>query len=187
MTGRLSHRRGRSPRTMLMRTAAAVAAVGLVASSSACGFRPQQKSEAPRSHDLSIRGGGVNLNMGTASHKVMVRDLLVISRKNGSGFLSAGIQAPSNDTLQKVSGRPVDTHGKTGKPVDVSMAGSMHVGTDLLVLVDHKPVRLRSPGLKAGLTVKLKLSFEHAGSKQVEAPVVDGNNSTYETVQPKSS
>lgn len=67
------------------------------------------------------------------------------------------------------------------------MPKSLDVGTSLLVLVDHQPIRLRSSDLKAGLTVKLRLSFEHAGSKQVQIPIVDGNNSTFETVQPKSS
>lgn len=88
MTGRLSHRRDRSLATMLMRIAAAVAVIGLVVTSSACGFHPQHKNEAPPSDDLSIRGGGVNLNLGGESHQVMVRDLLVISRHHGGGFLS---------------------------------------------------------------------------------------------------
>lgn len=182
-----AHQGFRRGRSLLVRGAATVAVIGLVAGSSACGFQPSRKSASPGGTDTAIRADGVNADIGSGAEKVMVRDLVVVSAHRGSGFLSGSIQASADDSLEKVTGKVV-TGDKTGKSVKVKMGRPLPLDSNTLVVLAKRPaIRLSSPGIRPGPTAKLKLSFDTAGSKTVRVPIADGNSHEYSDVRPKSA
>jgi hypothetical protein len=155
---------------------------------SGCGFNPTQKDAPPPTVQTEVRGAGVNMNVGSGSQELFVRNLLVISRAHGSGFLSGSIHSDSSDSLQKVDGTVVTDSTKPNKPIRVKMSNSVSVGGGKLVKIEnHTAIRLSSPDIHPGLAAKLRLTFKHAGSKQIDVPIVDGHNTMYRSVRPKSA
>lgn len=174
--------------TLLTRISAAAAAIGLVAGSAACGYDPAKKSEPPPGQDTAIQATGVNFNVGNGSDVTMIRNLMIVSGQQGRGFLSGSIQASNDDRLKKVSGNVITEGGKEGETIKVAMPKSVTLdGGSLVVLTDRPAIKLRSPDLTAGLTAKLRLSFESADSKKVEVPIEDGDKPDLKTVQPESA
>ena len=61
---------------------------------------------------------GVNFNVGPTGKSVQVRNLMILSREDGVGYLSASIVAQERDALTAVAGRPFKPDDTEGAPFD---------------------------------------------------------------------
>lgn len=173
---------------MLNRTAVGITTIGVLIGASACGVHPTKKDAPPPSVQTEVRGVGINVNIGSGSQELFVRNLVIISRAHGHGFLSGSIDSAAKDSLQKVSGSVITDSTQPNKPIKVQMSGSVPVGGNKLVkLENHTAIRLSSPAIHPGLAANLRLTFQHAGSQQAAVPIVDGQDPNYQTVRPKAA
>ncbi|HEY9294314.1 MAG TPA: hypothetical protein VIP98_23780 [Microlunatus sp.] len=174
------NRRGR----LAARIGAAAASVTLLAGMSACGFdvqtlQPYQPSD------------GVDVNVGNGTNgqpddsTVKVRGLMILARTPTSGFLSATLNSVGGDELTDVSGNLLKADQTSGAPLKVKMSGPVAIAPNQpTVLVDRAPINISGSGLPAGQTAEITLTFAKAGSKQVQVPIIDGNNRIYKNVTP---
>ena len=125
---------------------------------------------------------GVNADIGS----VNIRNLSVLSKAKGSGYLSASLISSSNDTLTAVKGNPIKADGSEG-PAFTAKLTPISVGPALVVLTDRAPITLSSPELQLGLTAKLVLTFSKSGEVTTTAPVLDATQSGYVTATPNAS
>lgn len=127
---------------------------------------------------------GVNFDQGG----VHVRNLMVLSHEDGSGFLNGTLVASERDALDSVSGVPIKSDNTDGSELEVTQKDPVTLGNNVLVvLTEREPITLEGADLKAGLLVRLTLHFSTAGTKEVEVPVVDANTHEYATVSPVPS
>ena len=130
---------------------------------------------------------GVNVDVG-GQGEVQVRNLMILTRTPGEGFLSATLTATQPDTLTRVSGTAAKADGSDGAPLAVTLAGPVQIEPGRpVVLTDQPFITVRSPDLKAGLKATLVLRFGTAGEVSIQVPVVDGNQHEYKTVTPPAA
>lgn len=130
---------------------------------------------------------GVNFDVG-GERGVKVRNLMIISRVEGEGFLSATMVAADRAQLTAVSGKAIKSDGTDGAPLSATIPSSVSLGNGVLIVLTDGPfITVRSPDLKAGLTADVTLQFSTAGSATVRVPVIDGNEGPYATISPEAT
>jgi len=156
-------------------TAAAVTALVLVLA--ACGLDVQtNRPYTP--------ADGVNLQAGT----VQIRNLMILSRTQGQGYLSATMSSPERDTLIGISGTPIKPDGTDGAPLTGALPDPIALGNNVQVVLTDRPlIIVSSADLAPGLAATLTLTFSSAGQVTVRVPVVDANIPWYVTVSPTPS
>jgi hypothetical protein len=168
-----------SPKRGRRAVAAFLAGVGLLLGVVACGMdvqttRPYTPAE------------GVNANVGDPP--VEVRNLMILSREPGQGFLSASLSATERDSLVSVSGRPYKTDGAVGTALTVTQPDPIAINPGGLIVLTERPlIDLSSPDLEVGGDAELTLMFSTAGSLTIRVPVVDANQPAYATITPSPS
>ena len=166
--------------TALSRTArlAAVLLVTLsVAVTSACGMSVQTSKPYTPSEGINVDVGGFA--------GVKVRNLLILSRADGEGYLSGTLVARQRNSLTAVSGKAIKVDGTDGAPITATIPQQISLGNGLVVVLTDQPlIVLKSPDLKAGLTAQLTLEFSPAGQTTVIVPVVDAKQPPYATISP---
>jgi hypothetical protein len=166
--------------TALSRAArlAAVLLVTLsVAVTSACGMSVQTSKPYTPSE-------GINFDVGGFAG-VKVRNLLVLSRADGEGYLSGTFVSQQRNSLTAVSGKAIKIDGTDGAPITATIPQQISLGNGLVVVLTDQPlIVLKSPDLKAGLTAQLTLEFSEAGQANVIVPVVDAKQPPYSTISP---
>ena len=169
--------RGRYPTVRLV---AALLLVLAVTVTTACGrdqqtLRPYTPAE------------GVNLDVG-GERGVKVRNLMILSRTNGQGFLSATMVAADRTQLTAISGKAIKSDGSDGAPLTVTIPSSISLGSGVLVVLTDGPlVTVTSPDLQAGLLADLTLEFSNAGSATVRVPVMAANEGPYSSIGPQAT
>ena len=129
---------------------------------------------------------GANVDAGPGN-TVKIRNLLILSRAKGQGFLSASIAA-DQDALVKVGGATIKPDGSEGTPLQATISAPIPLDNGELVVLTQRPlITITSPDLQAGLTAKVVLTFKRAGDVTVLVPVIDGNQEEYRTISPSPS
>jgi len=127
---------------------------------------------------------GVNLDAG----QVQVRDLVIVSKAKGSGFLSGTFTGNGDDSLVSVTGTATKSDGADGAPLTVNLGTPVAIGTTRAVVLTNRPlITVTSSDLEPGLTAKIALRFSKAGEVTTNAPVVDGTLPQYATISPAPS
>ena len=149
-------------------------ALGLLLALSGCGMNVQTMQPY-------TPADGVNFDVG----EVHVRNLMVLSREAGEGFLSATLAADDRDALTGVSGIAIKTDGSDGAALTVSQPNPIAVGPGSpVVLTDRTLISVASEDLQVGGEAELVLTFSTAGAATVRVPVVDANQPDYATISP---
>jgi hypothetical protein len=162
----------------LSRVAAALLLLlGVVLSASACGMNVQ-------TNNPYTPADGVNLDIGT----VHVRNLMILSRTTGEGFLSASMVSADRDALVGVTGNPIKSDGADGAAFTATLPDPVALGNGtLIVLTNREFITLKSADLMPGLSAKLTLNFSQAGQVSIQVPIVDAQNPAYATITPTPS
>jgi len=117
-----------------------------------------------------------------------VRNLMILSREAGSGFLSATLQSDQRDALIGVSGTMIKPDGSDGAALKATLPDPVALGNGVPVVLTDRPfITITISDLAAGLDANVVLKFSVAGDITVRAPVVDGNEPYYATVTPVAS
>jgi hypothetical protein len=162
------------------RLAAVILVTLSVAVTSACGMSVQTSKPYTPSEGINIDVGGYG--------GVKVRNLLVLSRTDGEGYLSGTLVSQSRNSLTAVSGKAIKGDGTDGAPITATIPQQISLGNGLVVVLTNQPlIVLKSPDLKAGLTAQLTLDFSEAGQATVIVPVVDAKQAPYSTISPEPS
>jgi hypothetical protein len=130
---------------------------------------------------------GINIDVG-GERGVKVRNLMILSRTEGEGFLSGTLVAAERNELTAVSGKAIKSDGSDGASLTASIPSPITLEPGVLVvLTAGPPITIQSPDLQAGLVAEITLEFNPAGSATVQVPVVDANEPQYSTVTPAAS
>ncbi len=150
--------------------------LGLVLS--ACGFNVQTNLPYTPSE-------GVNLSIGS----VQIRNLMVLSRGDNQGFVSATLSSTKDDSLVAVSGTVIKSDGSNGAALTSTLAAPVSLTPGIPVVLTDSPafVTVTGEGLTPGLTANLTMEFRSAGRATVLVPVIDANHPYYVTVSPEPS
>lgn len=168
---------GRVPARLLRPVVALVVSVGLVLAAAACGMNVQTMNPYTPAE-------GVNFDVGS----VHLRDVMILSRTPGSGFLSLSMVSGAPDELVKVSGTAVKADGSPGAPLTLTLPAPVPVGNNKMVVLTDRPlVMVKSADLQSGLVATLVFTFRKAGEVTTNAPVVDANQPAYATITPSPS
>ncbi|MGJ3508840.1 hypothetical protein [Enemella sp. A6] len=162
-------------------TAALAAAV--LTGASACGFNAQTLQPYTQSHGVNVDS---RTDPDTDLPLVKVRNLMVVSKEDGSGFLVGAMFSEPGDKLTDVSIVTKKVDGNAGQPVKVDLAEPIEIpagGT--AQLFGDQTVTATGADLRMGFSVEITMTFEEAGDVTVTAPVVDGNLPDFETMSPE--
>ncbi len=128
---------------------------------------------------------GVNADVGPANQAVQVRNLMILSREDGTGYLSASLIAQERDAMTGVAGYPFTLDQTQGTPFTVTLPNPVGLSENaLVVLTDRELIELKSPELVVGADAELTLTFSTAGELTIRVPVVDADQPDYATITP---
>lgn len=114
-----------------------------------------------------------------------VRNLLLVSRTPGQGFVSASLISERRDALVGVSGVAILTDRTEGAPLQATLRNPVELAPgDLAVLTERPLIMVRSPDLRAGTMAKVVLQFREAGEVEMLVPVYR-NQDELVTVSPQ--
>jgi hypothetical protein len=167
---------GRATSRLSRAAVAVLLSLGLVLTASACGMNVQTLNPYTPAE-------GVNFDVGS----VNVRNVMVLSRTPGEGYLSASMISTQRDTLQSVSGVAMKADGTEGSPLTISLSQPVVVGGSMVVLTNGPLITVRGADLEEGLVAKLLFRFATAGEVTTNAPVVDADQPAYATISPSPS
>jgi hypothetical protein len=103
---------------------------------------------------------GVNGDVGRDA-TVKVRNLLIVSRQDGQGLLSASLISTRLDALVGVAGVAIERDATDGAPLEANLAAPIPLEPgDLVVLTERPVIRVSSPDLRAGAMARVVLQFE---------------------------
>jgi hypothetical protein len=174
---------GRLPIRSALRRALAAGGAGLAALALAsCGFDAQTNKAYTPSE-------GVNADVGTYQTEpaVKVRNLMILSRAEGSGFLSASLTAATTgEALTSASATALNADGSDGAALTVKLPDPVSLGSNLVVLTDRAAITVTG-AMTPGYTARITLSFSKAGQLTIVAPIVDANQGPYATVSPSAA
>jgi hypothetical protein len=157
--------------------AALLLTLGLLLSSAACGMNVQTLNPYTPAE-------GVNFDLGS----IHLRNVMVLSRTDGEGYLSASLVSDAPDALLSVTGTVMKADGSDGTPLTVTLPDPVALGNNnMVVLTDRPLITVKSADLQAGLVAKLVFQFSKAGQVTTNAPIVDANQPAYATVTPSTS
>ena len=166
--------RARAPRTLV----ATLLGTALLLLLSACGMDAQTAQPYTPAE-------GVNANVGPAGEAVQVRNLMILSREDGTGYLSASIVAQERDAMTAVAGKPFTPDGTAGTPFTVTLPDPVGLSPDVLVVLTDRPlIELKSPELIVGADAEVTLTFSTAGDLTIRVPIVDADQPDYKTITP---
>jgi hypothetical protein len=169
--------RARAPRTLV----ATLLGTALLLLVSACGMNAQTSQPYTPAE-------GVNADVGSAGALVQVRNLMILSREDGSGYLSASIVAQERDAMTAVAGAPITQKDSDGTPFTVTMPDPVGLSPNVLVVLTERPlIELKSPDLIVGADAQLTLTFSTAGDLNIRVPIVDANQPDYATITPSAA
>jgi hypothetical protein len=169
--------RGWSP---TVRVVAALLMVLAASVATACGF--EQQTLRPYT-----AAEGINFDVG-GDRGVKVRNLMILSRAKGEGFLSATMVAGDRNQLTGISGKVIKSDGTDGAPLAATITSPITLESGVPVILTNGPaITVSSPDLQAGLLADVTLQFSPAGSTTVRIPVVDANEGPYATVSPQAT
>ena len=156
---------------------ATLLSLGLLLTASACGLNVQtNKPYTP--------ADGVNLDVGS----VRVRNLTIVSRTPGEGFLSASMVSSEPDALIAVSGVPIKSNDSSGAPFTGNMPNPIALGPGKLVVLTNGPlITFKSADIAPGLTASVTLKFSKAGEGTAITTIVSGTLPQYATISPTPS
>lgn len=158
--------------------AATLLGIALLALLSACGLNAQTTQPYTPAE-------GVNVNVGPTGEWVQVRNLMILSSEDGTGYVSASVVAEERDALTAVAGHPFKPDGSPGAEFTTTMADPVALTPgELVVLTDRELIEVKSPDLIVGLDAELTLSFSVVGDQTIRVPVVDADQSAYATISP---
>lgn len=181
-------------RAKFARAVAAVALAGaLTGGLAGCG--------APQTLQPYTPAAGVNADIGPeGSTPIKVRNLLVISKAPGQGFLSGAIVSPADqvrpdgsvtrrvpvpaDALVGVSGSTLAPDNSADGQLAPVPANVVLPPGQMVVLTNQPAIQLTAPGLKPGLLAELTLTFKSGATTTLRVPVVDGSLPDYRSVTP---
>ncbi len=145
---------------------------------SACGFNVQTNLPYTPAE-------GVNLSVGS----VQIRNLLVVSRGDNEGFVSATMSSTKDDSLVAVSGTVIKSDGSNGAAITGTIPTPVTLTPGVPVVLTDSPafVTLAGEGITPGLTVNLTMEFSSAGRATLIVPVVEASHPYYVTVSPSPS
>ena len=147
---------------------------------SACG-----SGQDAQTHQPYTPAEGVNFNVGPTGKWVQVRNLMILSRGDGEGFVSASIVATETDALTAVAGKPFKADSSDGTPFQVTMPNPVGLTPGVLVvLTDREFITVESDDLVVGGDAELTLTFSTVGEYTVRVPVVDADQPAYESLTP---
>jgi hypothetical protein len=152
--------------------------LALLAFMSACGMNVQTlKPYTPAE--------GVNANVGPTGAAVQVRNLMILSREDGVGYVSASLVAQDRDALTAVAGHPFTTDGTAGTAFETTLPNPVGLSAgDLVVLTERELIEVRSADLILGGDAELTLTFSTVGELTIRVPVVDADQPDYATITP---
>ena len=166
--------RARAPRTLV----ATLLGTTLLLLMSACGMNAQTAQPYTPAE-------GVNANVGPTGQWVQVRNLMILSREDGTGYLSASIVAQERDAMIAVAGSPFKPDGTAGTPFTVTLPDPVGLSPDVLVILTDRPlIELKSPDLIVGADAEVTLTFSTAGDLTIRVPIVDADQPDYKTITP---
>jgi hypothetical protein len=169
--------RGWSPTVRML---AALLMVLATSVATACGF--EQQTLRPYTP-----AEGVNFDVG-GDRGVKVRNLMILSREEGEGFLSATMVAGDRNQLSGISGKAIKSDGTDGAPLAATIPSSITLESGVpVILTDGPPITVTSADLQAGLLAEVTLQFSPAGSATVQVPVVDANEGPYASISPQAT
>lgn len=152
--------------------------MALLAFMSACGMNAQTLQPYTPAE-------GVSFNVGPTGDWVQVRNLMVLSREDGVGYVSASIVAQQRDALTGISGQPIKIDSSPGAKFAVTMPDPVGLSPGLLVvLTDRELIEVKSADLVVGGEAELTLSFSTVGEHTIRVPVVDADQPDYATITP---
>jgi hypothetical protein len=131
---------------------------------------------------------GVNADVGPAGESVQVRNLMILSREDGTGYLSASIVAQERDAMTAVAGKPFTQDDTPGTPFTVTLPDPVGLSPDVLVVLTDRPlIELKSPEMIVGGDAEVTLTFSTAGDLTIRVPVVDADQPDYKTITPSAA
>ena len=146
--------------------------VGLMA---ACGFKAQ-------TNQPYTPADGTNADIGTDG-VLKIRNLVVISRAEGEGIVSASLIGNAEDQLTGITVAPFLADGSDGPAVPAQLPAPLSLGGGSLTVLTNGPlVTVQAPEMMAGLDALVTLQFAKAGSVPLRAPVVDGTLEPWSTI-----
>jgi hypothetical protein len=150
-------------------------AVVLCLTLGACGFNVQTAQ-------VYTPADGVNAEIGG----VKVRNLMILSESEGSGFLSASLLSEvQRDSLTDVQGTAQTPEGPAAQPLSIEVGSPIVLPPDdLIVLTEGAPIRVSGQELKPGLTADLELTFAEAGTLAITVPVVSTEHGYADALPP---
>ena len=152
--------------------------MALLAFMSACGMNAQTLQPYTPAE-------GVNFNVGPTGDWVQVRNLMILSREDGVGYLSASIVAQERDALTAVSGEPIKPDGTPGAALEVTLPNPVGLTPGVLVvLTDRELIEVKSADLIVGGEADLTFTFSTVGEYTIRVPVVDADQPDYATITP---
>lgn len=166
--------RARAPRTLVATLLSAL----LLLVSAACGMDAQTSQPYTPAE-------GVNADVGPVGKAVQVRNLMILSREDGTGYLSASVVAQDRDAMTAVAGYPYKLDGTEGTPFTVTLPNPVGLSEDaLVVLTDRELIELKSPELVVGADAQVTLTFSTAGELTIKVPIVDADQPDYASISP---
>ena len=152
-----------------------VAGVALLVTS-ACGFDAQTLQ--PYTPAM-----GVNADVGD-DRRIHVRNLLIVSRERGQGFVSASLLSARPAALTGVSGTVFERDNTPGVPLTANLREPLPLRPGEWAILTERPVvRVSSPILRPGAIVLLELRFDQGDTMEVRVPVYR-DQGEYETISP---
>lgn len=157
--------------------AVAALSIGLALGATAC--------SAPQTLHPYTPAVGVNAEV-TAGNQVplKLRNVMILSRAEGQGALLGSLLSTQEDTLTQVSGQLVGGSGARPGQIAPAQPGVRLAPDTMTNLLDGPAVQLSAPGMVAGQTADLVLTFAKAGPVAIRVPVVDGSKTDFRTVSP---
>ncbi len=158
---------------------AVLVALGLLLGGAGCGFDVQTNRPYTPAQ-------GINDNVGDPP--IQVRNLMVLSRQNGVGYLSATMTAADRDALISVAGKPIKADYSDGTPFTVTLPDPVGLATGAVVVLTNRPlIELKSADLVVGIEAEVTLTFSNAGTLTRRVPVVNADEQPYATISPTPS
>jgi hypothetical protein len=128
---------------------------------------------------------GVNFNVGPTGKWVQVRNLMILSRGDGEGYVSASIVATERDALTAVAGHPFKADSSQGAAFEVTMPNPVGLTPgSLVILTNRELITVKSADLIVGGDAELTLTFSTVGEFTTRVPVVDADQPDYQTITP---
>ena len=168
--------RGRGGRAL----AAVVLSLGLLGSAAGCGFDAQTLQPY-------TPADGTNLDVG-ADNQLKIRNLVVVSRTEGEGFISASIISGGGDTLTAAAVVPSPLSGSPAPAVTAEVPAPVELPAGRLIVLTNGPlITVSSPALVAGGAASVTLEFAGTGEVALNCPIVDGNLPEWRTIGTSAS